>query len=62
MTYAFTHEKISPPPHSPSSGWDLGIWAEILALGMGFWASGLDFDLEARIWALKTEKEKLSHV
>ena len=27
MTYAFTHEEISPSPSS--SGWDLGLWAEI---------------------------------
>ena len=27
MTYASTHEESSPP--SPSSGWDLGLCAEI---------------------------------
>ena len=27
VTYAFTHEEISPS--SPSCGWNLGLWAEI---------------------------------
>ena len=44
MTYGFTHEDIFPP--SPSSGWDLGHWAENKALragvlGLGAWDLGL---------------------
>ena len=35
MTYAFTHEEISLSPSS--SGWDLGLWAEIWAWG---WVEG----------------------
>ena len=32
MTYAFTHEEISP---SPSGGWHLGLGAEIKAARLG---------------------------
>ena len=48
MTYAFAHEEIplSPPP---SSGWDLGLWAKIQALGLGFEPQGWDLGLGAGI-------------
>ena len=46
MNYAFTHEEIFPYP-SPSSGWDLGLWAEIEALGLGSVPKGLDLGLAA---------------
>ena len=51
MTYAFTHEEIFPYP-SPSSGWDLGLWAEIEALGLGCWATGLRFGSQG--WILSS--------
>ena len=44
MTYAFTHEEISPP--SPSSGWDFG-------LGAGIWASELVFVPQGWILCLR---------
>ena len=39
MTYAFTHEEISPSTSS-FSGWDLSLWAEVKAVarGAGIWA------------------------
>ena len=49
MTYAFTHEEISLS--SLSSGWDLGFWTQIKALGFGLragiWALMIAFVLEA---------------
>ena len=44
MTYALTHEEISP---SPSSGWDLGLWADIYAFGLGLRPQGWDLYAEA---------------
>ena len=52
MTYAFTHEEIFPYPSS-SSGWDLGLWAEIEALGLGCWATGLRFGSQGWILSLR---------
>ena len=50
MPYAFTHVEVFL---SPSSSWDLGLWAEIKALGLGFGPRGWDLSLEAGIWALR---------
>ena len=41
-----TYEEFSP---SPSSDWDLGLWAEIESLGLGFVPKGWDLGLAAGI-------------
>ena len=43
----YTYAEFPSPP--PPSNWDLGFWAEIEALGLGFVPKGWDLGLVARI-------------